>query len=212
MGLGPDASGQGERDPRERVGAASSERPFLVVGLGNPGAEYDWTPHNFGFLLVEELARRAGARLKTRECQALTGRGRLGERPLWLAQPQTYMNLSGVAIRQLLSKQEVADLLVVCDELDLPLGTLRLKERGSAGSHNGLRSIVEALGTTEFVRLRLGIGPPHPVTDRVKFVLSPWGKAERELALEVVARAADAIEMVLAEGMGAAMTRYNAAV
>jgi PTH1 family peptidyl-tRNA hydrolase len=122
------------------------------------------------------------------------------------------MNLSGVAIRQLLSKQEVADLLVVCDELDLPLGTLRLKERGSAGSHNGLRSIVEALGTTEFVRLRLGIGPPHPVTDRVKFVLSPWGKAERELALEVVARAADAIEMVLAEGMGAAMTRYNAAV
>ena len=184
--------------------------PFLVVGLGNPGPEYEWTPHNFGFLLVEELARRAGIRLRTRECQALTGRGEWAGRPLWLAEPQTYMNLSGAAVSQLLQKQPLAGWLVACDELDLPLGTLRLKERGSAGSHNGLRSIVESVGTSEFARLRLGIGPPHMVEDRVRFVLGRWGKPQQALAAEVVETAADAVEMVVTEGMAKAMNRYNA--
>ncbi|MGH9482183.1 MAG: aminoacyl-tRNA hydrolase, partial [Terriglobales bacterium] len=150
--------------------------PFLVVGLGNPGPEYEWTPHNFGFMVVEELARRAGAKLKTRESQSLTARGRLAARAIWLAEPQTYMNLSGAAVAHLLRKQPLAGWLVICDELDLPLGTLRLRERGSAGSHNGLRSIVESLGTQDFGRLRLGIGPAHPVADRVEFVLGRWGK------------------------------------
>ncbi|MGH9466206.1 MAG: aminoacyl-tRNA hydrolase [Terriglobales bacterium] len=184
--------------------------PFLVVGLGNPGAEYEATPHNFGFQAVEELARRADMRLRTRECQSLTGRGRLAGRSLWLAQPLTYMNLSGAAIAQLLRKQPVAGWMVICDELDLPLGTVRLRERGSAGSHNGLRSIVASLGTTEFARLRLGIGPPHPVEDRVAFVLSRWNKADQARAREAAGLAADVVETVLREGMPAAMTRFNA--
>lgn len=184
--------------------------PYLVVGLGNPGPEYDWTPHNFGFLLIDELARRGGARVRTAECQSLTGRGTLAGQPVVLAKPLTFMNLSGAAIAQLVSQRDWAGLLVACDELDLPFGTLRLKERGSAGSHNGLRSIVASLGTTEFARLRLGIGPGHPVEDRIRLVLSPWGKAQREQALQVVATAADAVEVVVSEGMARAMTRYNA--
>lgn len=185
--------------------------PFLVVGLGNPGPEYEWTPHNFGFVVVEELARRAGARLKTRECQSLTGRGRLAGRAVWLAEPQTYMNLSGGAIAQLLRKQPVMGWLVVCDELDLPLGTLRLRERGSAGGNNGLRSVVESLGTQEFARLRLGTGPAHPVADRVEFVLGRWSKPQQSKAQEVAQRAAEAVEMVLTEGMAKAMSVFNTA-
>lgn len=188
---------------------AASADPFLVVGLGNPGAEYEATPHNCGYLVVDELARRAGIRLRLRECQALTGRGELAGRALWLAKPLTYMNLSGAALRQLLAKQAVAGWLVVCDELDLPLGRLRLRERGSAGSHNGLRSIVASLGTTEFARLRLGIGPPHPVMDRAQFVLGRWSRPQLELAVETAAVAADVVEMVLREGMAPAMARYN---
>ncbi len=183
---------------------------FLVVGLGNPGPEYDWTPHNFGFLVVEELARRAGIRLHTRECQAVTGRGSWRGRALWLAEPQTYMNLSGQAVRQLLLQREVEGWLAACDDLDLPLGAIRLRERGSAGSHNGLRSIVASLGTTEFARLRLGIGPEHRIGDRVEFVLHRWSKAERAQAEEAAAKAADAIEMVMTEGMAKAMSLYNA--
>ena len=185
--------------------------PFLVVGLGNPGPEYDQTPHNFGFLLVEELARRSGARLRTHECQSVTGRGQLEGRPLWLAQPLTYMNLSGQAVRQLLGKEDVAGWLVACDELDLPLGMIRLRERGSAGSHNGLRSLVASLGTTEFARIRLGIGPEHPVADRAGFVLGRWSKPQQARAAEVVHLAADAVSQVLRDGMAKAMSRYNAA-
>lgn len=183
--------------------------PYLVVGLGNPGAEYEATPHNFGWLVVEELARRADIRMRLRECQSLTGRGEIAGRAVWLAKPLTYMNLSGAAIRQLLEKQAVAGWLVICDELDLPLGSLRLRERGSAGSHNGLRSIVASLGTTEFARLRLGIGPPHAVMDRAQFVLGRWSRPQLELAVETAAVAADAVEMVLREGMAKAMARYN---
>jgi|SRR6185437_8348285 len=185
--------------------------PFLLVGLGNPGPEYDWTPHNFGFLAVEEIARRAGIRLRTFECQSRTGRGQFAGRNVWLAEPLTYMNLSGAAIAEMLRKQPVAGWLVMCDELDLPFGAFRLRERGSAGSHNGLRSIVASLATTEFARLRLGIGPPHPVADRVGFVLGRWGKSQQAEAAAVAATAAEAVEMVLSEGMAKAMSRFNAA-
>lgn len=185
--------------------------PYLVVGLGNPGAEYDHTPHNFGFLLLDELARRAGIRLRTRECRSLTGRGRLAGRPVWLAAPMTYMNLSGEAVEQLLAKQPVADWMVVCDDVDLPFGSLRLRERGSAGSHNGLRSIVACLQSQEFTRLRLGIGVDHPVADLAGFVLSPWSKSQQARAAEVAQTAADAVELALERGVPAAMSRYNAA-
>jgi len=188
---------------------ASAGDPYLVVGLGNPGAEYEATPHNFGYLVVEELARRAGIRMRLRECQSLTGRGEIAGRTVWLAKPLTYMNLSGAAIAQLLRKQALAGWLVVCDELDLPLGRMRLRERGSAGSHNGLRSIVASLGTSEFARLRLGIGPPHAVLDRAQFVLGRWSRPQLELAVETAAGAADAVEMILREGMAKAMAHYN---
>ena len=188
---------------------ASAGDPYLVVGLGNPGAEYEATPHNFGYLVVEELAQRAGIRMRLRECQSLTGRGEIAGRAVWLAKPLTYMNLSGAAIAQLLRKQALAGWLVVCDELDLPLGRMRLRERGSAGSHNGLRSIVASLGTSEFARLRLGIGPPHAVLDRAQFVLGRWSRPQLELAVETAAGAADAVEMILREGMARAMAHYN---
>lgn len=192
------------------LAGAASRPPFLLVGLGNPGPEYEWTPHNFGFLLVAEIARRAGIRLRTHECQALTGRGLWADHPLWLAQPMTYMNLSGASVAQLLAKQPVSGWLVACDELDLPLGTMRLRQRGSAGSHNGLRSIVASLGTTEFARLRLGIGPDHPVADRVEFVLGRWSKTQQASAGAAVAVAADAVEVVLRQGMARAMSQFNA--
>lgn len=183
--------------------------PFLVVGLGNPGDEYEATPHNFGFLAVDELARRMDVRPRFKECQSVTARGQLAGKPVWLAKPLTYMNLSGAAVAQLLRKQPLAGWLVVCDELDLPFGGLRLRERGSAGSHNGLRSIVASVGTTAFARLRLGIGPPHPAVDRADFVLSRWSRAQLVRALEVAASAADVVEEILRNGMAAAMTRFN---
>ncbi|MGH9486145.1 MAG: aminoacyl-tRNA hydrolase [Terriglobales bacterium] len=183
--------------------------PFLVVGLGNPGAEYDGTPHNFGFMAVDELARRCDIRMRTSEAQALTGRGELEGQPLWLAQPLTYMNLSGISVAQLLRKRAVTGWVVICDELDLPLGTLRLRQQGSAGSHNGLRSIAASLGTTGFARLRLGTGPAHPVLDRVSFVLGRWGRAQLVEARQVAATAADVVACIVREGMAAAMTRFN---
>lgn len=182
-----------------------------IVGLGNIGAEYRDTPHNLGFEVVDELARRSGIGLRVREAQALTGRGEWLGRALGLAQPQTYMNLSGVAVRMLLEKYggEPADVLVVLDDLDLPLGTLRLRARGSAGTHNGMRSVVEQVGS-ECARLRLGIAPAHAMRDAAGYVLSPWGRAQRQAAQEMVQAAADGIELLLREGMAAAMTRINA--
>lgn len=182
----------------------------LIVGLGNPGIEYAFTPHNFGFLLADELANRGRARFSVRECQALTGRVELGGELVRLAKPETYMNLSGVAVRDLMDKYECqpGEILVACDDLDLPLGSLRLRERGSAGTHNGLRSIVGALGTGEFPRLRLGIGPSRGAAER--FVLTPWRKKELETVAGVLDRAAEAVERIPREGMGKVMSLYNA--
>lgn len=184
----------------------------LIVGLGNPGVEYAFTPHNFGFLLVDELANAARARVTVRECQALTGRIRIAGQPMLAAKPETFMNASGLAVRDLLRKHEIelAELLVVSDDLDLPLGTMRLRARGSAGTHNGLRSVVGALGSEEFARLRLGIGPAHPVRDAARFVLTPWKKAELETVAEVLERAADAVATIVREGLPKAMSLYNA--
>lgn len=190
----------------------ATESLRLIVGLGNPGVEYAFTPHNFGFLLVDELANRAGTRVTLRECQALTGRVRVAGVPVLVAKPETYMNLSGVAVRELMRKHEIpaAALLVVTDDLDLPLGTLRLREHGSAGTHNGLRSIVGALGTEQFPRLRLGIGPGHPLRDAKRFVLTPWKKTELESVADVLERAAEAVETMVREGLAKAMSLYNA--
>jgi peptidyl-tRNA hydrolase, PTH1 family len=183
----------------------------LIVGLGNPDPEYQWTPHNLGFMVVDELANRNGIRVERPEGKALVGRGRIAGEEVLLAKPQTYMNLSGISVRELLAKYELDldGLLVMWDEVQLPLGTIRIHPDGSAGSHNGAKSVISALGSQEFARLRLGCGPEHPLSSRREHVLRPMKKAELETAAEMVGEAGDAVEMILAQGLDAAMTTYN---
>ena len=183
----------------------------LVVGLGNPDPEYQWTPHNLGFLAVDELADRGGIRVERPEGKALVGRGRLAGKEVILAKPQTYMNLGGISVRELLAKYEldVNDLLVMWDVVQLPLGVIRVHPDGSAGSHNGAKSVIGALGTQEFARLRLGCGPDHPVSSRRDHVLRPMKKAELEIAAEMIDQAGNAVETILKEGLDAAMTKFN---
>ena len=183
----------------------------LIVGLGNPGLEYQWTPHNLGFLAVDEIANRNSIRVARPENQALVGLGKVAGQEMILAKPQTYMNLSGNSVRRLMVRYEVqpADLLVMFDERDLPWGMIRIGERGSAGTHNGAKSVTAAVGTPEFVRLRLGCGPDHPVGDLAEYVLRPMKKAQLEVAAEMVAMAGDAVELILQEGIAAAMNKFN---
>jgi len=183
----------------------------LIVGLGNPDPEYQWTPHNLGFMAVDELANRASIRVERPEGKALVGRGKLAGEEILLAKPQTYMNLSGISVRELLAKYEleVSDLLVMWDEVQLPLGTLRIHKEGSAGSHNGAESVIGAVGTQEFARLRLGAGPEHPLSSRREYVLRPMKKAELEIAAEMLDEAGNAVEAILTEGIDAAMKKFN---
>ena len=183
----------------------------LIVGLGNPGPEYQWTPHNLGFLAVDELANRGGIRVERPEAKALVGRGRLAGEEVILAKPLTYMNLSGISVRDLLEKYELApeNLLAIWDEVQLPWGAIRIHAEGSAGSHNGAKSLVSVLGTLVFSRLRLGCGPDHPLASRKEYVLRPMKKAELEIAAEMIADAGDAVEILLSKGIEAAMNKYN---
>ena len=183
----------------------------LIVGLGNPDPEYQWTPHNLGFLAVDELANRGRIRVERPEGKALVGRGKLAGQEVLLAKPQTYMNLSGVSVRELLGKYELTsdDLLVVWDEVQLPWGVIRLAPDGSAGSHNGAKSVIGSIGTQKFARLRLGCGPEHPQGGRKEYVLRPMRKAELEVAAEEVAQAGEAVELLLTGGIDAAMNKFN---
>src|ERR1700704_6535021 len=186
---------------------------YLIVGLGNPGSEYGWTRHNVGFMLIDKLAANAGVVVKRRECRALVGGGTIeGERSK-LVKPQTFMNLSGEAVQCLIAKNEPDDigksLIVISDDLALPFGTIRLRERGSAGGHNGLKSIIGALGTNEFIRLRIGIQPDHPISDAKKFVLDEFASAKRRALKEILERGAEAVRSVLRDGIAKAMSLYN---
>jgi peptidyl-tRNA hydrolase, PTH1 family len=183
----------------------------LIVGLGNPGPEYQWTPHNLGFLVVDEIANRNGIRVERPEAQALVGLGKVAGNDVILAKPQTYMNLSGNSVGRLMDKYDVepVELLVLFDERDLPWGMIRIGERGSPGTHNGAKSVTSAVGTQEFARLRLGCGPDHPVGDLAAYVLRPMRKAELEVAGEMVAASGDAVELILTAGIQAAMNKYN---
>ena len=182
----------------------------LIVGLGNPGPEYQWTPHNLGFLAVDEIANRNSIRVERPESKALVGLGKVAGQDVILAKPQTYMNLSGISVRHLMEKYEAEpdDLLVMFDERDLPWGMIRIAERGSAGTHNGAKSVISVVGP-DVARLRLGVGPDHPVSDLAAYVLRPMKKAELEVAAEMIATAADAVEMILIEGIAAAMNKFN---
>ncbi len=184
----------------------------LIVGLGNPGIEYQFTPHNLGFLAIDEIAERSGARVSNRFCRALTARTSLEGQEVVLAKPETYMNLSGVSVRELIEKLEIAperDLIVLYDELDLPFGTLRIRERGRSAGHNGMESIIGSLGTQEFVRIRLGVGPGHPLSDGASYLLAPMKKPRLAEAVPMIDTAADAVGMILKEGVSAAMNRFN---
>jgi peptidyl-tRNA hydrolase, PTH1 family len=184
---------------------------WLIVGLGNPGVEYAWTPHNLGFLAVDAIAERAGIRVERPEAKSLVGFGRIAGQDVALAKPQTMMNLSGFAVRDLLarSKSAASDLVVLCDDVALPWGMLRIRERGTAGGHNGLKSVIGAIGTIEFPRVRLGMQPEHPIGDLAEYVLRPMRKAELESAAEMSEQAVEAIELILTQGTAHAMNRFN---
>jgi PTH1 family peptidyl-tRNA hydrolase len=184
----------------------------LIVGLGNPGIEYQFTPHNLGFLTIDRLADDIGVEVRNRNCRALTARAVIEEQQVLLAKPETYMNLSGMAVRELVGKYEAdpgKDLIVVYDELDLPLGRIRIRQRGSSAGHNGMESIIGALGTQEFLRVRLGVGPDKKVSDGAKYLLSPFRKAQLKVLGEILDAASDAVRVILKEGPAAAMNRFN---
>ena len=183
----------------------------LIVGLGNPGPEYELTPHNLGFLTVDRLADDAGIRVSRKEGNALVGPGKIEGQDVLLAKPLSYMNLSGGPIKVLLRKYELtpADLLVIYDDLDLPWGAIRLRQKGSAGSHKGMKSVVASLGGTEFARLRLGVHPGRPYGDGAKYVLRPLGRDELKELDGVLDRAARVVRILLSEGAEKAMAAEN---
>ena len=184
----------------------------LIVGLGNPGIEYQFTPHNMGYLAIERIADRCKVQVTNRHCKALTAKAVIGAEPVLLAKPETFMNLSGLSVRELVNEYQAdvkSDLIVIYDELDLPLGTIRIRQRGSSAGHNGMESVIDALGTQEFLRIRMGIGPDHPVKDGAQYVLSPWKKKELTVVDEMLDRTADAVEVILKEGAAAAMNKFN---
>ena len=184
---------------------------FLVAGLGNPGEEYALTPHNLGFLTVDRLAERHGIRVNRRDSKALTGVGAVDGHPVMLAKPQTFMNLSGASLGPLMEKHSIGSerLVVVYDELDLGWKALRIKPKGSAAGHKGMKSVISSLDTSEIVRVRLGIHPGHPVKDGAEFVLAPFRRSQIEELDEFTGYAADAVRAIIAEGVEKAMTNFN---
>jgi peptidyl-tRNA hydrolase, PTH1 family len=182
----------------------------LIVGLGNAGKEYEQTPHNQGFRAIDALAERAAIRVTRPEAKSFIGRGEIAGQEVVLAKPQTMMNLSGVAVREMLERYEctAADLIVLSDEAALPWGMIRINERGSGGGNNGLKSVVSAAGT-EFIRVRMGVMPEHPIGDMADYVLCPMNREHREIAQQMAQDAAEAVEIILSEGPGKAMTKFN---
>lgn len=184
---------------------------FLVVGLGNPGEEYRLTPHNLGFLAVDRLAETNSIRVSRKENMSLVGLGTVAAKPVVLAQPQTYMNVNGPAVKGLLERYDLKPdrLVVVYDELALPWGELRIRKNGSSAGHNGIKSLLSSLGTDEFVRVRVGIHPGANRGDAARFVLAPFKRAQMKEVEETVIRAAEAVEFIIAEGADKAMAKYN---
>jgi len=177
----------------------------LIVGLGNPGPEYVFTPHNLGFLVIDRIATDRNVEVRNRQCRALTGRTQIGDEQVLLAKPETFMNLSGVSVRELLDEYQLrpeSDLIVIYDELDLPMGTIRIRQRGRSAGHNGMESIIGALETQEFLRIRLGIAPETKI-------LKPFSKRQLKVVDGVLDLAAEAVQVILTEGPGAAMNRFN---
>lgn len=190
---------------------SSSETNWLIVGLGNPGTRYERTRHNLGFMLVDRLAREFQTQVKREECRALIGRVEIENERAELVKPQTFMNLSGEAVGCLLKKENRSrkKLIVISDDLALPLGAIRLRAKGSAGGHNGLKSIIANLRTEEFIRLRIGIQPDYPLRDTKDFVLENFSKTDFQMVEEVLEQSAKAIRAVLNDGIEKAMAEFN---
>ncbi len=194
----------------------------LILGLGNPGIEYQFTPHNAGFLAVDRIAEYCNVTVANRRGRALTGKAKLAGHEVLLAKPETFMNLSGLSAAALVRELEIPipsqDLIVIYDELDLPLGTIRIRERGSANGHNGVKSISGALGTEEWLRIRIGVGKPALADGReIKsggkdYLLSPMRRQELEVLDEVLDRVRMAVEVILTQGPGPAMSQFNGTV
>ncbi|MGA8154354.1 MAG: aminoacyl-tRNA hydrolase [Terriglobales bacterium] len=184
----------------------------LIVGLGNPGIEYQFTPHNLGFLVIDRVAERYGVEVRNRQCRALTARAVIGSETVLLAKPETFMNLSGLSARELVAEYDAspeADLIAIQDELDFPLGTVRIHRNRSSAGHNGIESLIGALGTQDFLRIRMGVAPDRKIEDGMSYLLSPFRKVHLEVVAEMLDLGADAVEMVLKEGPAAAMNRFN---
>jgi len=184
----------------------------LIVGLGNPGDEYELTPHNVGFLVADRIAGERGVEIRNRQCRALTARIQVGDELVLLAKPETYMNLSGLSVRELVAEYEVkpeTDLIVIQDELDFPLGTLRIHTRRSSAGHNGIESIIGALNTQDFLRIRIGVTPERKVEDGQRYLLAPFRKADLAVVDGMIDTAVEAVQVILTEGAAAAMNRFN---
>ena len=184
----------------------------LIVGLGNPGIEYQFTPHNIGFLAVDRIAEQCGVMVDNRHCKALTGRTRIGNDEVLLAKPETYMNLSGMSVLELVRKYEVnpqQDLVVIYDELDLALGMIRIRARGSSAGHNGMQSIIDGLQTEEVARIRIGVAPDDPRKGGAKYILAPFRKSQLVTVDEALDLTAQAVNVMVNEGIAPAMNRFN---
>ena len=184
----------------------------LIVGLGNPGVEYQFTPHNIGFLAVDRIAEQCGVMIENRHCKALTARSRIGNEEILLAKPETYMNLSGMSVLELVRKYEVEpekDLIVIYDELDLPLGMIRVRARGSSAGHNGMQSIINALQTEELARIRIGVAPDDPRKGGAKYILAPFRKSQLVAVDEALDVTAQAVNAIINDGMATAMNKFN---
>jgi peptidyl-tRNA hydrolase, PTH1 family len=184
----------------------------LIVGLGNPGIEYQLTPHNLGFLAIDRIAENSGVEVRNRQCRALTARAVIADQTVLLAKPETYMNLSGVSVEGLLRNYDAepeSDLIVIQDELDFPLGTLRIHTRRSSAGHNGIESIIGALGTEDFLRIRIGVAPERKVRDGAAYLLAPMKKKELEVVDGMLDTAEQAVKVILKDGAAAAMNRFN---
>ena len=184
----------------------------LIVGLGNPGIEYQFTPHNLGFLAIDRIAGDLGIEVRNRQCRALTARAEVESVPVLLAKPETYMNLSGLSVGELVRKHEVkpeSGLIVIQDELDFPLGMLRIHTRRSSAGHNGIESIIGALGTKDFLRIRIGVAPERKVEDGQRYLLAPLRKAQLKVVDGMLDAVEEAVKVILKEGPAAAMNRFN---
>jgi PTH1 family peptidyl-tRNA hydrolase len=185
--------------------------PWLIVGLGNPGPEYELTQHNLGFLVIDRLAERNGIRVTRHDSRALIGTGSIAGQPVILAKPQTFMNLSGTSVRALAEKHGVdaSQIVLVYDELDLPWTGVRVRPKGSGAGNHGIESVIKSLGTQDFPRVRVGIHPGHPVKDGAQYVLSPFRKAQLKDLDELLDHTAGAVESIIAEGVEMSMTKFN---